>query len=86
MAKKRKPSKRTRQPGIGLASEAAPFPLAVVVADADKATVDMNFKVSPQMRAQVKIQAGARGMTTKAMIDLALREFWINHPVQVRIG
>ena len=54
-------------------------------ADVEKATVDMNFKVSPRMRARVKMQAGARRMTTKAMIEASLELYWATFPVNVKV-
>lgn len=78
-----KPPRRPRI--VAPAPEVAHLPLntSAPAGDDDKATVDMNFKVNPRMRSRVKIQAGARGMTTKAMIEAALEHYWASFPISI---
>jgi hypothetical protein len=74
--------KPPRQSRLKVAPPADPQPITTsIMSLEDKALVDMNFKVSPKMRAMVKVQAGSRGMSTKAMIEAALRHYWASFPV-----
>jgi hypothetical protein len=45
--------------------------------------VDMNFKVSLRRRNEVKMQALARGMTVRAMVDAALEYYWAAFPKEI---